>query len=51
MIKLIYKVYKCNNNSDLESDIHNILNRLYIKTYKNNLTEIQAEIKCIWLII
>ena len=31
-----------NNNIYLKSDIHKMFNRLYIKTYTNNITEIHV---------
>ena len=39
----------CNNNNNnnniyLKSDIHKMFNRLYIKTYTNNITEIHVYI-------
>ena len=34
--------YDNNNNIYLKSDIHKMFNRLYIKTYTNNITEIHV---------
>ena len=51
MLKGIIQLYnkngcQCNNNNNnniyLKSDIHKMFNRLYIKTYTNNITEIHV---------
>ena len=39
---LIYNNNNNNNNIYLKSDIHKMFNRLYIKTYTNNITEIHV---------
>ena len=40
MFSILNMCFNNNNNIYLKSDIHKMFNRLYIKTYTNNITEI-----------